>query len=152
FEFSKAISGLSEGTKVAAMMVAISRGGTQAAAALDELSKQTSLVATRTNEEIAAAKDFEDRLVQLGIKSDNLKTQLGNALLGPLNDIVEAFAKMTTGAGGARDILGRLVADNSIRDWAREGALAIATVADGLILVGRLAGLAAGSFKVAAAD
>ena len=151
-EFSKSLTGLDPGTKVAAMMVAVGRGGNQAAAALQELAKQTSLVATRSNEEIAAAKEFEDRLVQLSIKSDNLKTALGNALLGPLTDTINALEKLTTGTGSAKEMIDRFAADGSIKEWARDAVIFIATVAESLIFVGRAANAVVGSFRIVKAE
>lgn len=153
FELSKSLKDLPEGgTKAAAMMLLLGRGGSAAAAALNELSKQTSLVAIRTNEEIRAAKEFEDKLSDMEARSNRLKTTLANALLPALSDTVDALTKLTTGAGGAQDGLNRLAADGSIKEWARDAILVLGTVAESLILIGRLAYAVTGSFKVVAAD
>lgn len=152
-EISKALNALPEGgTKSAAGLLLIGRGGSAASAAMAELAKQTTLVATRTDDEVRAAKDFEDSLIQMRARSDNLKTQLANALLPTLSDVVDALTKLTTGAGGAKDILDGLAKSGSIKEWARDGAIAVAVLAESLLFVGKNARLVGNDLEILITD
>jgi hypothetical protein len=137
-EVSKALNALPEGgTKSAAAMLLFGRAGAAASAAMAELAKQGALVASRTDDQVKAAKEYEERLIQMAVRSDNLKTALGNALLPTLNDVVDAITKLTVGGGGAKDIIDGLAKDGSINQWARDAAIAVAILAESLIFVGK---------------
>lgn len=140
------------GTKAAANLLILGRGGAQAAAFLKELATQTELVNTRTQDEIDTAKQFADRIIDIGVATDTLKTKFANALIPTLDATVTAFLNATTGSGGLKEALAKLIAEGSIQEWARGAVLVLATVAESLAFVARVALAVAGSFRVIAAD
>jgi len=153
FRLAKLLNELPEGgTKAAAQLLIFGKAGGSTAAFLNELAKQTELVTTRTNEQVAAAREFNDRLTLLAIRSDEARTALANGLLPTLGDILTAFTALTGGAGGAKDKIGELAADGSLKEWARDAALVVGTLAESLIFTARAALAVIGSFKVAAAE
>lgn len=153
FELAKRINELPEGgTKAAAQLLILGRAGGTTSAFLKELSKQQGLVATQSQDNIDRATEFAHQLTELSTKSEQAKRALANALLPTLSDVVQAFADVTGASGGAKAKIGELAADGSLKAWARDAALLIATLAESLLAVGRVAVAVGSSVRVVAAD
>lgn len=152
-KFAKLINSLPEGgTKAAAQLLILGKAGGTTSAFLGQLATQTALLKTRTDEEIEAAKAFNDKLTEMGIKAADLRTRFANALLPTLDAIVDAFNNLSTAGGGAAGKLEQLKNSGDLQEWARNGAIAVGTLAESLILVGRIAIALTGSFRSVGAD
>lgn len=152
-EIGKRLNDLPEsGTKAGASLLLLGRGGASASAFLAELSKQTTLVATRTQEEIVAAKELEDRFSDLQAKSSKLKVTLANALVPTLEDVLTAIESISKGANSAQSALSDMAKSGDIQEFAQDAAIALATVAETLLLIVRVAKGIPDEFRLIAAD
>ncbi len=118
------------GTKAAANLLLLGRGGAQAAAFLAELAKTQQLVALRTQAQIESAKELADRFIDLGVKADTLKASFSNALIPSLNAALDVIAEVTSSTGGLQGVVEKLAADGSIKAWADDAIAALAGLLD----------------------
>lgn len=140
------------GTKAGVQLLILGRAGGATAAVMEELAKKTELAARRTQEEIDAAVELDHRFVQLSLRTEDLKTSFANALVDPINGVLDAFAKLTTGSNDVKSALTQLRNDGTIQEWARNSALVIGTVVESLVFLGRTVAAVGSSFKAVALD
>jgi hypothetical protein len=95
----------------------------------------------------AAAKrgaDMQDNLGRLRVKSEELWESIALATLPAMND----FATALTDVANAKDGL----TDGSLSEWADDAAVGLARIVDVAVLLAKVNGAVAGSFRVVAAD
>lgn len=106
------------------------RGGAQLLPFLKDLHESGSLVAKVTAEQAAQAEQYEKMQKRLTIATEAWQKQIAFEAMPAAQALVEVFLKMQTEAGGLKDKVDGLKNDGSLKDFAREGALAIASLID----------------------
>lgn len=153
FELAKKINLLPEGgTKAAAQLLILGRAGGTTSAFLEELAKQSGLVATRTTEQIESAKALEDQLSDIGAASKTVSTLFANALIPVISDIAKVFTDASAGSESLGGTIKRLAADGTLKTWAQDAALALGTFAESMLVIVRAAGAFGGSVSTIVAD
>lgn len=98
------------------------------------------------------AEAFNDNISRLGFGLLGMKRIIVAEMLPAavtLTDQFVALAKEVTGADG---VVRRLADDGTLKDWAQKGAIAIATIAESLVFLGKAAHTVSGSFSAVFAD
>lgn len=144
---------IEDGSAKTALAVAIfGKAGAQMLPFLKDLADTGGIVAKVTNEQAAAAEEYEKNLKRLAAAQGAVAKIISAELLPAANVFVKSMVEMIQGSDGVRESVKGLAKDGSLKEWGLEAARAAAFVVDsfdGVVRVVKITG--AGVAAMAAA-
>ena len=117
--------------KAAVAMDLFGKSGAQALPYLKDLAEQGDLVAKVTAEQAEQADQYEKTIRRLTASKTALHKEIAMGVLPVAQQFADALLELKKKNDNVTDSAKKLRSEGSIEDWARSGALAIATLIDG---------------------
>jgi lambda family phage tail tape measure protein len=105
-----------------------------------------------TAQQAQAADELQKNMVRLQLVSQSVFQSVANQLVPVFNDLLSTLLKLESAPNGVRQSMQTLAADNSIRNWAQQAVLFLATVAEAVVGVARVISALSASVAVVIAD
>lgn len=99
-----------------------------------------------------AADEYEKNMIRLDAASNGLFKRIGLELIPVMNEFAKAMLESVQKNNGLKKSVDELAADNSIRNWAENAALAIAIVVESVTALAKMVRAIGGSFEAVGQD
>lgn len=130
-KITAAMSGYADGAgKTAAAQLLLGKSGAQLLPLMKDISEAGDLVAKTTYEQALQADELEKNIKRLVITKEAWKKIIGAELVPVLGDIVIVMLNLQKQTGGLNETVKHLAEDGSIKRWAQDAAIGLATVVD----------------------
>jgi hypothetical protein len=132
-ELSDKLAGLASATERNAVAQKTMRGvGSELVPLMLALAQGAELHKEITDQQAISAKHYTDALVDLHNVQEGFFRMVSQQTTPVLEALVRAYVDLSTGAGGLNEKTKQLAAQNTIKQWAVDGGIAITMVVDGL--------------------
>lgn len=128
---AKALNNFADGSgKTAAAQLILGKSGAQLLPFIKDYGELTEFNVKVTAQQAKEADDLEKNIKRLTAAKEAWKKVVGAELVPVLSDVVTVLLKMQTESNGTLSAAKKLSADGSIKEWAQNGALAVAFLVD----------------------
>ncbi len=138
--------------KTTIAQVLMGRSGANMLTVVKDLATAGDFQVRVTTQQALAADELQKNMVRLQLVSQSVFQAVANQLVPVFNDLLSTLLKLQAAPSGVRQSLQGLAADNSIRNWAQQAVLFLATVAEAVVAVGKVISALSASVAVVIAD
>jgi lambda family phage tail tape measure protein len=138
--------------KTAIAQALFGKAGANLLPVMRDLADAGTLQVVVTKEQAEQANQYEKNVRRLQLAQAALWNTISAQVVPVLNAFTKAMLESATQADGVKGAVDGLAKDNTIKEWAQDGAMAVAYLVDSLKGIGKLALAVGGSFQAVWAD